>query len=94
MYRGSGICMLLASVMLTVKSCWSKWIAQDQARRYVASRDGKCQTCYDEHSGTEKTVWREFFEIISDSTPVNILKADFISLFFCYIGVCLGLPIK
>lgn len=94
MYRGSGICMLLASVTLTVKSCRSKWIAQDQARRYVASRDGKCQTCYDEHSGTETTVWREFFEIISGATPVNIQKADFISLFFCFIGVCLGLPIK
>lgn len=79
--------MLLASVMLTVKSCWSKWIAQDQARRYVASRDGKCQTCYDEHSGTKTTVWREFFEIISDATPVNIQKADFVSLslFFFFV---------
>lgn len=86
--------MLLASVMLTVKFCWSKWIAQDQARRYVASRDGKCQTCYDEHSGTETTVWREFFEIISDVTPVNIQKADFISLSFLFYWSVSGFTYK
>lgn len=53
--------MLLASVMLTVKYCRSKWIARDQARRYVASRDGKCQACYDEHCGTE--MWKEFLRL-------------------------------
>lgn len=86
--------MLLASVMLTVKYCRSKWIAQDQARRYEASRDSKCQTCYDEHSGTATTVRGEFFQIKSDVTPVSIQKADFISFFFCFIGVHPGLPRK
>lgn len=55
--------MLLASLMLTVKYCRSKWIAPDQARRYVASRDGKCQACYDEHGGTEMAVREEFLRL-------------------------------
>lgn len=33
MFGGSGMCLLLASAMLTVKRCSGKWIAHDEARR-------------------------------------------------------------